>query len=162
MRFCVSVPVLSEQRISIPASSSMASRRLTIACFFASAIAPMAIVTVSTAGIATGMAEMVSTSEKISSSVSGSSREMPSSTIMAITAKVSRMRKLPTLMTICSKWLRPSISARATSPTVLPKRVLSPVAVTIATISPCLTVVLAKASSPGLRLTGSDSPVSAD
>ncbi len=72
MRFCVSVPVLSEHRISMPASSSMASRRLTMACFFARAVAPIAMVTVSTAGIATGIAEMVSTREKISTSVSGS------------------------------------------------------------------------------------------
>ena len=60
--FCVKVPVLSEQSTSIPANSSMATSRLTIACFAASSRAPTAMVTDSTVGIATGMAATVSTS----------------------------------------------------------------------------------------------------
>ena len=59
--FWVSVPVLSEQSTSIPASSSMAASRLTIACFAASTRAPTAIVTDSTVGIATGIAATVNT-----------------------------------------------------------------------------------------------------
>ena len=47
--------------MSMPASSSMATSRLTIACFFASSRAPTAIVTDSTVGMATGMAATVST-----------------------------------------------------------------------------------------------------
>ena len=46
----------------------MAESLLTIASFFASTLAPIAIVTVSTAGMATGIADMVSTKEKISNS----------------------------------------------------------------------------------------------
>ena len=65
----MSVPVLSEQSISIPANSSMAAKRLTIASFFAKTLAPTAIVTVKTAGIATGIAEIVKTSENIKSSL---------------------------------------------------------------------------------------------
>ena len=59
--FCVSVPVLSEQSTSIPASSSIAARCVTIACFSASFRAPTAMVTESTAGMATGTAATVKT-----------------------------------------------------------------------------------------------------
>ncbi len=59
--FWVRVPVLSAHSTSTPASSSMATRRLTMACFLASSRAPTAIVTDSTVGIATGIAATVST-----------------------------------------------------------------------------------------------------
>ncbi len=59
--FWVRVPVLSAHSTSTPASSSMATRRLTIACFLARRRAPTAIVTDSTVGIATGIAATVST-----------------------------------------------------------------------------------------------------
>ncbi len=52
--FWVSVPVLSLQRMSTPASSSIADRRETIAFCFDSASAPSASVTDITAGSATG------------------------------------------------------------------------------------------------------------
>ena len=52
--FCVSVPVLSAHKISTPASSSIATNRLTTACFLARRRAPTAIVTDRTVGIATG------------------------------------------------------------------------------------------------------------
>jgi len=61
--FCVSVPVLSEQRTSTPASSSIAERRVTIASFLASRRAPTAIVTDRTVGMATGMAATRSTKQ---------------------------------------------------------------------------------------------------
>ena len=64
--FWVSVPVLSEHSTSTPASSSMATSRLTIAFFVASSRAPTAIVTDSTVGIATGIAATVSTSANCS------------------------------------------------------------------------------------------------
>lgn len=54
--FCVSVPVLSEQRMSTPASSSIEGSRVTIACFLASSLAPTAMVTDRTVGMATGIA----------------------------------------------------------------------------------------------------------
>ena len=59
--FCVRVPVLSAHSTSTPASSSMATNLLTIACFFASRRAPTAMVTDRTVGIATGIAATVST-----------------------------------------------------------------------------------------------------
>ena len=59
--FWVRVPVLSVHSTSTPASSSMATSRLTIAFFLASRRAPTAIVTDSTVGIATGIAATVST-----------------------------------------------------------------------------------------------------
>ena len=60
--FLVRVPVLSEQRTSTPASSSIASRRETMAFFFASAWAPKELVTVITVGMATGMEAISNTS----------------------------------------------------------------------------------------------------
>lgn len=72
--FWVSVPVLSAQSTSTPASSSMATSLLTIACFLASRRAPTAIVTESTIGIATGMAATVSTSANCSVVRMGSPR----------------------------------------------------------------------------------------
>ena len=59
--FWVRVPVLSEHRMSTPASSSIADNRVTIASFFASRRAPTAMVTDSTVGIATGIAATRST-----------------------------------------------------------------------------------------------------
>ena len=60
--FFVIVPVLSAQRTSIPAISSIETSLLTMASFLANARAPTAMVTVRTAGIATGMAATSSTS----------------------------------------------------------------------------------------------------
>ncbi len=74
--FWVSVPVLSEQRTSIPAISSIAASLLTIAFLFASAAAPTAIVTDSTAGRATGMAATVKTNANCSVSIRLSWRNM--------------------------------------------------------------------------------------
>jgi hypothetical protein len=48
--FWVKVPVLSEHRMSTPASSSIADRRVTIASFLARRRAPTAMVTESTVG----------------------------------------------------------------------------------------------------------------
>ncbi len=66
--FCVSVPVLSEHKISIPANSSIAASLLTIACFLARFKAPTAITTVKTVGSATGIAATVKISENSKSS----------------------------------------------------------------------------------------------
>jgi hypothetical protein len=55
------VDFLSEQRISTPATSSMAASLLTMASFLASSIAPTAMVTERTAGRAAGMAATTST-----------------------------------------------------------------------------------------------------
>jgi hypothetical protein len=60
--FLVRVPVLSEQRISTPAISSIAESLETIACSFDRASAPSAMVIEKTAGIATGIDATISTS----------------------------------------------------------------------------------------------------
>ena len=62
----VSVPVLSEHRMSMPASSSTAVRRDTIACRLDRRSAPIAIVTESTVGIAIGMPPTISTTMLVS------------------------------------------------------------------------------------------------
>ena len=61
-RFMVSVPVLSLQSTSTPASSEMADSLDRIAFCFESLSAPKAIVTDITAGMATGMDAIKSTS----------------------------------------------------------------------------------------------------
>ena len=70
-RFWVRVPVLSEQRTSMPAISSMDSSRDTMAFMREMARAPTAMVTESTAGIATGMDATVRISANCASSSSG-------------------------------------------------------------------------------------------
>ena len=70
--FWVSVPVLSEHRMSTPASSSMAASRVTTTCFFASRRAPTAMVTDSTVGMATGIAATKSTRANSNVSTAGS------------------------------------------------------------------------------------------
>ena len=74
--FWVRVPVLSAHRTSTPASSSIATSLLTMACFLASSRAPTAIVTDSTVGIATGIAATVSTSANCSVVRIGSPRRI--------------------------------------------------------------------------------------
>src|SRR6266480_4404427 len=71
--FWVNVPVLSEQRTSTPANSSIDSSRETIALLLASFRAPSAIVTDSTAGIATGT-EATKRIRTISASLSKTTR----------------------------------------------------------------------------------------
>ncbi|KAF8093495.1 hypothetical protein N665_0383s0122 [Sinapis alba] len=53
-------------------------------------------------------------------------------------------------------------SVLSTKHAVLPKKVLEPVAITIASISPCLQVEPEKTCSPFVLVTGSDPPVSND
>ncbi len=90
--FWVRVPVLSEHSTSTPASSSIATSRLTIAFFFASRRAPTAIVTESTVGIATGIAATVSTSANWSVVKSGSPRTIEIATITATRASARTIR----------------------------------------------------------------------
>ena len=90
--FWVSVPVLSEQRMSTPASSSMATSRLTIACFLASSRAPTAMVTDSTVGIATGIAATVSTRANCSVVRISSPRKSATTTITATSATARMIR----------------------------------------------------------------------
>ena len=90
--FWVRVAVLSAQSTSTPASSSMATNLLTMACCLASRRAPTAIVTDSTVGIATGIAATVSTSANCSVVRIGSPRRLDTSTITVTNATASTMR----------------------------------------------------------------------
>ena len=90
--FWVRVPVLSEHSTSTPASSSIATSRLTIACFLASSRAPTAIVTDSTVGIATGIAATVSTSANCSVVNNASPRAIETTMITATSASARTIR----------------------------------------------------------------------
>ena len=88
--FWVRVPVLSAHSTSTPASSSMATSRLTMACFLASSRAPTAIVTDSTVGIATGIAATVRTRANCSVVRIASPRRIAVTT-MTVTSATARM-----------------------------------------------------------------------
>ena len=100
--FWVSVPVLSVQSTSTPASSSMATSRLTIAFFEARTRAPTAIVTDSTVGMATGMAATVSTRANCSVVKKASPRMVETMMITATMATARMIRKVPILST--ARW----------------------------------------------------------
>ena len=100
----VNVPVLSEQRVSTPAISSMDSSRDTIAPCFDSESAPSAMVTENTAGIATGIEATRSTRTNCNrlaaldrSKLCRSTRSRKTSTAMRITTRTTArmIRKLP-------------------------------------------------------------------
>lgn len=59
-------------------------------------------------------------------------------------------------------WKCPTTSVESTRCAAFPKKVLTPVAMTTASISPCLHVEPENTSSPVLLVTGRDSPVRAD
>ena len=114
---------MSEQKTSTPASSSMAVSFETMAWRRARFMAPTAMVTDSTAGRATGMAETVSTRAKRRISSGASPRNSATITIRATRKRVTKIRKLPIWITIFWKWLRSSSEARETSSTTEWKRV---------------------------------------
>ena len=113
------MPVLSEHSTSTPASSSIATSRLTIAFFLASSRAPTAIVTDSTVGIATGIAATVSTRANCSVSRIGSPRTIDTTVITATMATARMIRYVPIFSTARWKWL--TVCASCTSSAVLPK-----------------------------------------
>jgi hypothetical protein len=59
-------------------------------------------------------------------------------------------------------WKWPTLFVESTRCAALPKNVCTPVAMTTASISPCLQVDPEKTSSPGFLVAGIDSPVRAD
>ena len=100
--FWVKVPVLSVQSTSTPASSSIATKRLTMAFFFASSLAPTAIVTDSTVGMATGIAATVRTRANWSVSRNGSPRTTETVTITLTMAIARMIRYVPIFST--ARW----------------------------------------------------------
>jgi hypothetical protein len=134
----VSVPVLSEHRTSIPASSSIAESRVTTAWACAIFRAPTAIVTESTVGRATGIAAMVRTSTNCTLVTGSSPRTRETASIRIASAIATTMSALPILRTARWKWL--TVWAVSTSSAVRPKKVRGPVAETTASASPRVTV----------------------
>uniref|UniRef100_A0A0A9DBR7 Uncharacterized protein n=1 Tax=Arundo donax TaxID=35708 RepID=A0A0A9DBR7_ARUDO len=135
----VSVPVLSLHRTSMPAISSMAVIRLVMAPWRARRWDPMAMVTESTVGMAMGMPPMRRT-RRLS---------MPSRyrrcwtrymTMISMTMPMAMvaMQKLPMALSTFWKW--PTWFVLSTRCAALPKKVCTPVAMTTASISPCLQV----------------------
>ena len=100
--FWVRVPVLSVHSTSTPASSSMATSRLTMAFFLASRRAPTAMVTDSTVGMATGMAATVRTRANCSVVKNGLPRMIDTTMITATSAAASMIRNVPIFIT--ARW----------------------------------------------------------
>ena len=122
----------------MPAISSIASSRDTIAFSRASILAPSAMVIDRTAGIATGTEATSRISTNSASLRTSTSRA--SCTATRITARTAAMaiRKSPMRMT--AAWKCDVAPALCTRVAVRPKKVLPPVAVTTASISPCLAI----------------------
>mmetsp|Transcript_29114 Transcript_29114/g.62736 ORF Transcript_29114/g.62736 Transcript_29114/m.62736 type:complete len:234 (-) Transcript_29114:618-1319(-) len=158
--FIVRVPVLSEQSIFIPAMSSIAARRVTIAPCLESSLEPRASVVVHTISMATGMEATISTTVKEMVSVRPSPE--PSSQPNTIPEKV-RDRITSTMTIFSSTFCRLPISSSPCSrEAVLPKKVLPPVNSTVPSTSPRTTVEPILQLLPLYMVTGRDSPVSAD
>ena len=136
--FLVSVPVLSVQRMSTPAISSMAASRETIAFCFESASAPSAMVIEKTAGIATG----IEATSRTSTNCRIVERVVPAPVVRRRRCRGrpgrrpgrpraprrATIRKLPIWNIAFWAWLR--APAPATSLAVRPKKVWPPVAMT--------------------------------
>lgn len=73
---------------------------------------------------------------------------------------IEQMQKLP--IEVMTLWKCPVWFVVSTRWPALPKNVWTPVATTMAAISPCLQVEPEKISSPGCLVTGIDSPVRDD
>mmetsp|Transcript_10185 Transcript_10185/g.35187 ORF Transcript_10185/g.35187 Transcript_10185/m.35187 type:complete len:355 (+) Transcript_10185:1443-2507(+) len=157
--FIVSVPVLSEHSMFIDASSSMDVSLDTMAFSSASILHPSAMVDVQTTCMAIGMEAMRRTTAKAMACRTSSplSRRYPS-TIPVSTNETQSRPKVIWRMTF---WKCPCSSTEAIMAAVLPKKVSPPVAVTIASISPLVTLLPILALSPHARVTGRDSPVRA-
>mmetsp|Transcript_33175 Transcript_33175/g.80583 ORF Transcript_33175/g.80583 Transcript_33175/m.80583 type:complete len:385 (+) Transcript_33175:1844-2998(+) len=159
----VSVPVLSEQRVCIPASSSIADSRATMAFFEARRDAPTAIVTVATTCMAIGIEAMRRTTAvpmlSRTSSVSVPLSTKSTMRMMTTRTEARAMRKVITLKR--TFWNRPCWTTLPIIPAARPKKVFSPVFTTMASISPRLTVEPIFATSPFRMVTGRDSPVRA-
>ena len=128
MRFCVSVPVLSEQMVVTEPSVSTAGRRRISAFCFTMRAAPSASEMVTTAGSASGMAATARLTA-VSSIVSGGSpRSQPATKMMAQIASTTSARLWPKrARRFCSGVLPDSPDSNAA---ILPSSVCMPVATT--------------------------------
>ena len=143
MRFCVSVPVLSEQMVVTDPSVSTDGRRRTSACTATMRRAPRASSTVTTAGRASGMAATARLMAVSAMSRGTSPRRMPTTKITAQMPSTAMAKRLPkAARRSCSGVLRSPVSS---SVATLPSSVCMPVATTSPRARPCVAVVPLKA-----------------
>ena len=174
MRFCVSVPVLSEQMVLTEPSVSTAGRRRISALKSAMRRAPMASSTVTTAGSASGMAATARLMAVINMVKGFSPRSRPRPKMPAQTTSTTRDSCLLKVARRCCKGVLRS-SASFIRLATLPSSVPMPVATTTPCARPLVTVVSLYAMlmrSPSARSlpcrvavffsTVTDSPVRAD
>ena len=154
------MPVLSEQRIVIPASCSIEASRATIAFFSASMREPSAIVAVHTTCIAIGIDATSSTTPNETASHSWPGSRMMRWTT-AIVTSTDEKAKSTCVIESTTFWKLPSSCVEPMSAAVLPKNVLMPVLHTTPSTSPETTVEPIMIWLPADMLTGSDSPVRA-
>mmetsp|Transcript_26920 Transcript_26920/g.82634 ORF Transcript_26920/g.82634 Transcript_26920/m.82634 type:complete len:327 (+) Transcript_26920:261-1241(+) len=157
----VSVPVLSEQRMSMPASSSMAERRCTMARCLESSKAPTARPVVTTTGNATGRTATRMTTANLKESAKERSSRMRR-TKKRIKQTKDAMRAMPRAKLARSRFKLPPWSVTpAIKDMAWPIVEDAPVRETTMSSSPERTMLPASARSPGLLVSGNGSPVRA-
>mmetsp|Transcript_28544 Transcript_28544/g.71749 ORF Transcript_28544/g.71749 Transcript_28544/m.71749 type:complete len:230 (+) Transcript_28544:2063-2752(+) len=158
--FMVSVPVLSLHNMFIPARSSIADKRDTIAPNRDIWRDPSARVVVVTISIAIGMDATITTTVKARVSVSGSpSTKKRYRKHMPLSTRERATRTTMTLSSMVCMLLRSSFGV--SSAAVRPKNEFFPVCTTVASVSPVDTVAPIFAIMRACSVTGSDSPVMA-
>lgn len=137
MRFCVSVPVLSEQMTEAEPRVSTAGRRLMMAFFLTMRVTPMDSTIVTTAGSPSGMAETASETAVMNRSIRASSPcvASPMMKTIAHAASATMPRYLPSCASFCCSGVLTSFSP-AKRPAILPISVFMPVPVTTALAVP--------------------------
>ncbi len=156
----VSVPVLSAQRTSMFAASSMALSWVTRTPCLASSMEPIAMLTVNMTGSATGTALMSRTSESGRMSRSLRPSAIDTVRVNATSAPTMTSSHFTTRLMTSSTWsLGCALSTRCV---VRPKSVLRPVATTTPVASPPRTVVPDETASSTPLATSRDSPVRTD
>ena len=103
IRFCVSVPVLSEQIIEALPRVSTAGRLLIMAFFFTIRWTPMERTMVTIAGSPSGIAETASETAVIKISMAGIPLISPTTKIMAQAASARNPRYFPRTASFCCK-----------------------------------------------------------
>ena len=135
MRFCVSVPVLSEQMTEALPSASTAGRRRISAFLPAMRWTPMASTIVTMTGNPSGMAETASETATINMESGGMRLMSPTTKMMPQAASARIPRYLPSCASFCCSGVC-VFSAFSNRSAILPISVSRPVAVTTASAVP--------------------------
>ena len=135
MRFCVSVPVLSEQMTdALPSVSTAGSRRM-IAFFLTMRCTPIESTIVTMAGRPSGIAETASETEVMKISSTSMPFRRPTTKMIAQAPSATKPRILPSDASFFCSGVCVSSSPES-SPAILPISVCIPVAVTTAVAVP--------------------------